>query len=132
LKDKLFEGLQVLKEKYPPHRRTKIESMGTNEDSTENGEQEDSSDKWEQSSEIPQSSKNEPVCGGGKSFSEVSNDSEPNGRNYERKGFTNMFRCLDCELLSFQTDIEDHKCPAWPPDKKEQSNLDPEEWILDK
>ena len=40
---------------------------------------------------------------------------EPNGGNYERKGMTgDKFRCLDCELESFQYVIENHKCIAWP------------------
>ena len=39
---------------------------------------------------------------------------EPNGGHYERKGMTgNIFRCLDCELVSTQAAIENHVCVAW-------------------
>ena len=38
---------------------------------------------------------------------------EPNGGNYERKGFSNIFTCQDCGLCTFQSAIENHVCPAW-------------------
>ena len=64
---------------------------------------------------------------------------EPNGGNYERKGMTgNIFRCLDCELESFQYVIENHKCIAWPEKKQQQeqtqlkSDSGEGEWLLDK
>ena len=70
----------------------------------------------------------------------VTGQEDPNGGNYERKGMTgNIFRCLDCELESFQYVIENHKCVAWPekkqqPQQQEQTKvkLDSGKWLLDK
>ena len=67
-------------------------------------------------------------------------EEEPNGGNYERKGMTgNIFRCLDCGLENFQSWVENHKCPAWPEKKRQKQDeekskpkLDSGGWLLDK
>lgn len=56
-------------------------------------------------------------------------------------------RCLDCELVSFQAIIENHKCPTWsevqkqntqkqteliPEPEQQQLEQKPGEWLLEK
>lgn len=123
LKDTLFISSDMLAEKYPPHTRLENE----NEEKTE--------ENTPKEGHVPNNARNDSL-GGGEKVANISTaifTDEPNGGNYERKGLSNVFRCLDCELLSFQADIENHKCPAWPkPPDKEKSNLDSKEWLLDK
>jgi hypothetical protein len=61
--------------------------------------------------------------------STIEDPNEPNGGNYERKGFTNMWICKDCDLTSVEYVIVEHRCPAWP---EKKSKLDSGEWLLDK
>ena len=108
LRDKFFISSDMLARIYPPRTHQK----------QENGEQTDESITQEgMHDNIPYNARNDPVGGGEKpaNISEAISQPrpiEPNGAHYERKGLSNIFRCLDCELESFQAAIENHICVA--------------------
>ena len=144
LRGKLFISSDMLKEKYPPRTRSENENEENTEESVAETER------------VPYSDSDEHAGGGEKPFNiSQAISREPNGGNYERKGFSNMFICQDCGLCSFQSAIENHVCVAWQEsqtsqkqteifqdddddddkkddEEKQKSKSDSGEWLLDK
>ena len=100
LKEQCFISTDMLKEKYPPHRPQN------------KGNEEQTDESIPKESLVPHSSPNDPLPGGeipfnistaiSESSSNISNENELNGGNYERKGISrslSVYMIVDCRLF---------------------------------